>query len=128
MRDRRIHLCRNLSVDTTRCSRWLSLALLLCRSMEWEHRIGQKHFTMSAGEILAMLVFPIAYSGTKRSPRSILIMTSRGSVFMGLRQVVRTHWARCCFILNFTRFRFQLLDVTTTAWTRSGGTNNGWVG
>jgi hypothetical protein len=73
----------------------------------------------------AMPVFPIEYSGTKPWRRNIRGTTSRESVFTEDRQADRMRSAGYCFIPSSTKLPFRTPAVTTTAWTRSGGTNSG---
>ena len=70
----------------------------------------------------------IASCGTRRWPRSIRGTTSPASASTAHPRADRIRWARCCSIRNSTRPRSRPPAVTTTGWTRSGGTRPGWAG
>ena len=92
-------------------------------------RTGRRRSTTSRGRTSATPASPIGSSGTRRSPRSIRSTTSRASASTAARRADRMRSAALLFhprLLQGRRCRTPA--VTTTAWTRSGGTSSGWDG
>jgi hypothetical protein len=72
--------------------------------------------------------FPDRIIWHKASPRSTRHTTSRASGSTARQPADRTPPAACCSTRSSTRWRCPTPGVTTTAWTRSGGTSSGWAG
>ena len=71
--------------------------------------------------------FPIVLHGQKQPQHDIHTWTLNIWASLGLRQADRKLWERYCSILNITKLPTPPVDATTTAWTRYGGTSNGWA-
>ena len=128
MPGRRATSCPRTGLAVPVCNRPPSLDSSESRSHGWARTTARRHSTMSPGRTWAMRAFPIASRGTRPRPRSIRTTTSRASDSTALQPAVRTPWAVLYSILNSTRSRTQTPAVTTTGWTRSGGTSSGWDG